>query len=151
MPGNIHWRRSDRQRAVAALRNALQRTTRGTAICGRRCPLVEHAPVVFHAARLRAHYLPSCVEARGDHGDLHLAVESRVLYRAKDDIGLWMSSLADDVSRLVHLVQSQVKPAGDIEENAACPVNIDIQQWAGNGYMRRIDSTGLACSLTNRH
>src|SRR5258706_7552023 len=145
---NIHRRRSDRQRTVAAL---LHRASGGATITRRGRSLVEHTPGVFHTSRLPVPYLSSRIEASGNHSNLHLTIESGILHRAKDDIGLWMSSLAYDISRLVHLVEGQIKTASDIKEHTASSVNIDIQQRTGNGYMRRIYGAGLTRGLTNRH
>src|SRR6185312_6217692 len=67
---DIHRRWSHRQWTVTAL---LHGASRDTTIegCGR--SLIEHAPVIFHSTRLSASDLPSCIEARGNYSNLHLA------------------------------------------------------------------------------
>src|SRR6266702_2524795 len=69
----------------------------------------------------------------------------------EDDVRLRVSCLADDVGRLVHLVEGQVETTGDVEQHAASPGNIDVQQGAGNGKVRCIDRAVVAACLADGH
>src|SRR2546421_3319243 len=91
------------------------------------------------------------IKACCNHSNLDLPIKGGVLHCSKDDIGLWMCSRADDISRLIDLKQRQVHAPGDIKEDAAGPADIYVQQGAGNGHVRRIYSTRIAARLANRH
>src|SRR5207248_9204101 len=56
------------------------------------------------------------IEAGRDDRDLDLALQLRVDHRAEDDVGVRIGRLADQLRRLVDLVQGQVGTARDVEE-----------------------------------
>src|SRR5438552_12527811 len=71
-------------------------------------------------------------EAGGHHGDLDLAGHLLVDYGAEDDVGVLVGGAAHDLGGLVDLVQGEVGTAGDVEEDAARPVDRGLQQRAGD-------------------
>jgi hypothetical protein len=49
-----------------------------------------------------------------------------VLHSTENDIGLWMSSAADDISGFIHLKQRQVRATSDIKQNTTCATDVDV-------------------------
>src|SRR5579885_3276763 len=84
-----------------------------------RSRLVEHAPVVLHApARLLRHApVLLLIEAGRDDGNFDLPVKRSILHRAKDDIGIRVRGLADDLAGLIDLEERQIESPGDIKEH----------------------------------
>ena len=75
------------------------------------------------------------VEAGGDDGDTHLVAHVFVNDRAKDDVGIGVGRLADDLGRLVDLVEAQRRAAGDVEQDALGAVNGDVEQPRTDGLL----------------
>ena len=55
---------------------------------------------------------------------------SLVDHGAEDDVGLRVGGLLDHLGRLVDLEQAQVAAAGDVEQDAARALDVDLQQRA---------------------
>src|SRR5215212_3456033 len=58
------------------------------------------------------------VKAGGDDGDTDLVAHALVDHRAEDDVGVGGAGGRDDLRRLVDLEQSEVAPAGDVQQHA---------------------------------
>src|SRR5581483_543731 len=67
-------------------------------------------------------------EAGRDHRHPDLPVQALVDRGAEDDVRLVRGALADDLGRLVHLVQRQVLAAGDREQDAAGADHLPLDQ-----------------------
>src|SRR5947208_12997367 len=62
-----------------------------------------------------------------------------------------MRSLADDSSCFVDLKECQVRSASDIEENATCATDVDIEQGTGDSNLSGVDSPIITTGFTNYH
>ena len=62
-----------------------------------------------------------------------------------------MRRFLDDGRRGVHLEEGQVWPAGDVEQDAARPINGDVQQLAGDGLLGGLASAFIALAVSHRH
>src|SRR6185437_7005322 len=83
----------------------------------RRCPIAaDRAPPV----------LPP-FESRGDDRDPHLVTHVVVDNRAEDDVGVGVRHAVDDLRRLVHLEEAEVGSTGDVEQDAARPLDGGLQ------------------------
>src|SRR5262249_23936037 len=114
-----------------------------------------HAAIVLHASLVlrqrRDTGATLSIEACSDHRDLDLTIKSVVLNGPEDNVRLRVSCLADDVGRLVDLVERQVEATGDVEQHAASPGDIDVQQGGGNGKVGCIDRAVVAACLADGH
>ena len=97
----------------------------------RRCPPVSEAAGRCDGARSLlagpAALFPA-LEAGRDDGDPHLVTHVVVDDRAEDDVGVGMGHAVDDLGRLVHLEQSEVGTAGDVEQDAPRPFDGRLEQ-----------------------
>src|SRR3989442_14617721 len=75
----------------------------------RRRRRIKHNPIVLRAPLALLHQrhacLPMHIEARSNHRNLDLPYEEGILNRTNNDIHLWVSRLANNIGRLIELVQ----------------------------------------------
>ena len=69
---------------------------------------------------------PAIKPSRNDR-NLDFPIKYRILYCTKDNIRLRMRCFADDISSLIYLVESQVNSTGNIEQDSASTININIK------------------------
>jgi len=88
--------------------------------------------------------LVPAVEAGGDHGDADFVAHGLVDDVAEDEVDVGVGDLLDDVGRLVDLEQSEVRAAGDVEQDAAGAVDRRLEERAGDGLAGRLDRPAVA-------
>ena len=72
--------------------------------------------------------IASNLEAGRDEGHPHLAFERRFVHGAEDDLGVVPRRLLDHAGDARHLVDRQVVPAGDVQENPLRAMDRDVVQ-----------------------
>ena len=84
------------------------------------------------------------IEARRDHGDLDRSGHPVVVDAAELDLGLRVGGLLNDRRRLVDLVERQVRPSRDVDQNAARAFDRRVfQQRRGDGGLSGVDRAVL--------
>src|SRR3981081_1982615 len=63
------------------------------------------------------------IESRRDDADLHVVAHALVDDGAEDDVRFWVRGRVDDLGRLVHFEESEVRATGDGEQHAARAVD----------------------------
>src|SRR5438874_619043 len=85
-------------------------------------------------------FLVGLLEARGDHRDFYGVLHGVVLYRAKNDVGVFVRGFLNDGRGLVNLVERQAGAAGDVDENALRALDgIVFEEWTGDGAVGRVN------------
>src|SRR5436190_21315263 len=118
--------RADPDLLLAQERRDLQRVGRreaelaGVLLLGRLRPAQEPTLTLLSPGGERRHrpVARALVEAGGDHGHPHLVAEALVDDGAEDDVGVGIGRGTDDLGRLVHLEEPEIRAAGDVEEDA---------------------------------
>src|SRR5947207_7595721 len=87
--------------------------------------------LLLRQPRLRA-AARTAVKAGRDDGDLQLALQRLVDDGAEDNVGVGVSSLLDDLRRLVDL-KDRVVTARDVKEHTLGAFNRDVEERAGDG------------------
>src|SRR6266545_2155080 len=106
---------------------------------------------VHHLTRRLARLL-ALAEARGDDRDAHLVLQARVDDGAEDDVRLLVRRLLDDTRGLLDLVQRQVRPAGEIDQDAAGVVDGGlVEQRTRDGFLRGVERAMLALADARAH
>src|SRR5437764_1887840 len=77
-------------------------------------------------------------EAGRDHGDLDFALHAVVVDDAEDDVGVGVGRRLHDLGRLLALVERDVAPRGDVEEDPLGAVDRGFQQRAGDRLFGRV-------------
>src|SRR6267378_804469 len=90
-------------------------------------------------------------ETGGDHGDLDLALHGVVADDAEDDVGARVGCRADDLGRLLNLLQGDVLAGGDVEKDALGAVDRRLEQRAGNGLLGGVLGPGVAGAVADAH
>src|SRR6202158_1457966 len=94
---------------------------------------------------------PGLVESRGDDADLHVLAHAIVDDRAEDDVRLRVRGSVDDLGRLVHLEQREVRSTGDREQHAARAVDRLLEERRLDRLTRGIRRPGLARAVSDAH
>ena len=71
-----------------------------------------------------------------------LILHVRVDHGAEDDVGIGVGGAADDLRRLVDLVQAQVGAAGDVEQDALGALDAHVEQCAVDGLLGGVAAPG---------
>src|SRR5215213_5990201 len=90
-------------------------------------------------------------EACGDHRHAHLVLERLVDHGAEDDIRVLVGGARDDLGRLVHLEETHIGGAADVEENAGRALDRGLEQRRGDRRVRRLRGTVLAGCRPDAH
>src|SRR5205807_4061401 len=90
-------------------------------------------------------------EAGGDHGDLDFAGHFLVDDGPEDDVRVLVRRGAHDLGRLVDLMQRQVGPTGDVEQDAARPVDRGLQQRRGDRVASGVRGALVAATEADAH
>src|SRR5207237_5498228 len=90
--------------------------------------------------RTTARFLPRfllrlATEAGGDDGDLDLPAHRVVTDDAEDDVGARVGRRANDLGRLLDLLQGDVLAGGDVEKNALGAVDRRLKQRLRHGLL----------------
>src|SRR6185437_17074989 len=85
------------------------------------------------------------LEAGGDHGDLYSVLGLVIQHGAEDDVGIFVSGALDDAGGLIHFAELERTGAGDVDEDAARPVNgARFQQGRSDGTLGRFRGPAFA-------
>src|ERR1700737_2996679 len=88
-------------------------------------------------------------ETGGDYGDLDFALHGVVANDAEDDVGARVGRRADDLGRLLDLLQGDVLAGGDVEEDALGAVDRRLEQRAGNRLLGGVLGPGVAGAVAD--
>ena len=92
------------------------------------------APLVFASVPLqRTTGHAAAIETGRNDRDADIVAHVRVDDRTEDHVHIGVSRLTDNGCRLVDLEERHIGSTGDIEEDAACPIDRDVEQFAGDG------------------
>jgi len=86
-----------------------------------------------------------------DDGNHDLVTQLLVVDIAEDNVRIGICGPLDDFGCLVDLVESQVRTACDIEQDALGTLNAHIQQRAVNGLLRGVLGTIVAAGGADGH
>ena len=87
---------------------------------------VRDAGDIYDRLRRRLPLFFHLTEAGGDHRDTNLVGQAFIDHRAEDDVGIVVRFLLNHRRRLVDLVQTEIRPAGNVDQHAARALNRDI-------------------------
>ncbi len=98
------------------------------------------------------HHLRDRVDAGGDDGDAHLALQLLVEGRAEDDVGVGIDLVTDAVGRLIHFEERHVHAAGDVDQDAPRPLHRDVlEQRIVDGGLGGLHRALLAGGFAGAH
>ena len=87
----------------------------------------------------------------GDKSQADFVAHVRVQDDAKDNVGIGIDGLLDNLGRRVDLEQGQGGTAGDVKQDAGSAVHRDIQHRAGEGLLGGIGGPVRAGAMTDGH
>ena len=91
------------------------------------------------------------IETRRDYGDPNFVVQVLVYHGAKDDIGIWVGYVMNNLRSLVHLENAKIASTGDSQQDALGPFDRCFEKRASNGGASRRKGTAFALGLTDAH
>src|SRR3989338_2237260 len=93
----------------------------------------------------------SFIKAGGNDGNFDLIDHIIVDSGTENYVSIGIGSLRDDLGGVVDFTHSQIRPAGNIEQNALGSFDRNLQEWRGNRSAGSGRSQVLSYPSTNAH
>src|SRR5207237_7388276 len=92
------------------------------------------------------------VEAGSDHSHPNFSLHRRLVYRAKDDLGVFAHRIVDDLVDLVDFAEGEVGAAGDVDQNASRSGDGDVvERRTGDRLLAGLTGAIVTASATSSH
>ena len=73
------------------------------------------------------------IKTGGNDGNAHFILQAVIKGRAEDDVGLGIGGFLHDGGSGLHIVQTQIGRAGDVDQHAHSTIDGGLQQGTGDG------------------